>query len=385
MYSSALSALSAEQRQLLLTDAPLLTLPSVFATIPDPRSKHGQRYDLPYFLLCLTAALLCNCNSTEAVGQWCQEQHPLLQRLFGPRRHFSPTASLYRRLLPRLSSQQIEWALARWVRATLTAAEEDAVALDGKTVRGAASPGQVAPHLLAFYTHESQETLLQVRVSEKTNEIPVAQAILPCLALPGRVYTADALHTQRAFTQAVVDLRGYYLLSVKENQPTLYNDLQTYFNDPEACYEQAQTIDRRKGRLEVRQIRVTTSMHTYLDGWPGLAQVAQLKRSVTTAGKHSEEVAYLITNLTPLQASPGRLLHLIRGHWRIENGLHYVRDVSFQEDYSHIRTGHAPQILAALRNLVITLIHRQGSTQIAVTRRWFAFHPEKALAVLLSS
>jgi predicted transposase YbfD/YdcC len=385
MYSNVLAALSAEQRHILRTLAPLLTLPAVFATIADPRSKHGQRYDLPYLLLCLTAALLCNCNSTEAIGQWCREQQPLLRRLFGPRRHLSPTASLYRWLLPRLASHQFEWALARWVRATLTTAEEDAVALDGKTVRGAASPGQVAPHLLAFCTHRSQETLLQVRVSEKTNEIPVAQAMLPFLALHGRVYTAVALHTQRAFMQAVVDLQGYYLLTVKENQPTLYDDLQTYFSDPEACYEQAQTIDRHKGRLEVRQIRVTTSMNAYLACWPGLAQVAQLKRSVTTAGKRSEEVVYLITNLPPVQASPGRLLQLIRGHWSIENGLHYVRDVTFQEDRSQIRTGQAPQILAALRNLVITLIHRQGSTQIAFTRRWFAYHPEQALAVLLSS
>jgi hypothetical protein len=87
----------------------------------------------------------------------------------------------------------------------------------------------------------------------------VAQALLPCLALPGRVYRADALHTQRAFTPAVVDLRGYYLLTVKENQPTLHADIQTYFSDPEASYEQAQTIDRHKGRPEVRQIRLTTS------------------------------------------------------------------------------------------------------------------------------
>jgi hypothetical protein len=150
MYSSVLAPLSAEQRQILLTDAPLLTLLAVFATIPDPRSKHGQRYDLPFLLLCLTAALLCNCNSTEAIGQWCREQRALLHRLFGPRRHLSPTASLYRWLLPRLSSQQIEWALARWVRTTMTATQEDAVALDGKTVRGAASPGQVAPHLLGI-------------------------------------------------------------------------------------------------------------------------------------------------------------------------------------------------------------------------------------------
>src|SRR5262249_51276993 len=156
----------------------------------DPRSNHGQRSDFPFLLLCLTAAFLCTCNSTEASGQWGREQQALLQRLFGPRRHLSPTASLSRWLLPRLSSHQFEWTLARWVRPTLTPDEEDAVALDGKTVRGAASPGQVAPHLLAFCTQKSQETRLPVRLSEKTNAIPVAQAMLPCLALPGRVYTA---------------------------------------------------------------------------------------------------------------------------------------------------------------------------------------------------
>ena len=170
MYSSALSALSAEQRQLLLTDAPLLTLPAVFATIADPRSKHGQRYDLPYLLLCLTAALLCNCNSTEAVGQWCREAAALYFVCSDHVGHLSPTASLYRRLLPRLASQQIEWALARWVRATLTAAEEDAVALDGKTVRGAALPGQVAPHLLAFCTQSREPGNAAPSTSEREDE-----------------------------------------------------------------------------------------------------------------------------------------------------------------------------------------------------------------------
>jgi predicted transposase YbfD/YdcC len=123
-----------------------------------------------------------------------------------------------------------------------------------------------------------------VQVSEKTNEIPVAQALLPRLALPGRVSRADALHTQLAFTQTVVDLQGYYLLTVKENQPTLYTDLQTYFSDPEASFVQDQTIDRHKGRLEVRQIRVTTMMNAYLARWPGLAQVA---RTLAQRHKHA--------------------------------------------------------------------------------------------------
>src|SRR5881227_1593649 len=107
MYSTALSLtlpdLPNEQRTSHLADAPLLSLYEAFAAVPDPRSRHGQRYDLPYLLTCLVAALLCNCNSLEAVGQWTRDQQALLARVCGRRRHCTPTGALYRRLLPRLS------------------------------------------------------------------------------------------------------------------------------------------------------------------------------------------------------------------------------------------------------------------------------------------
>lgn len=126
-------------------------------------------------------------------------------------------------------------------------------------------------------------------------------------------------------------------------------------------------------------------MNAYLKDWPLVEQVAELTRTVTTrkTGKTSLEVVYLITPLTPSEASPRRLLELVRGHWSIENSSHYVRDVTFQEDRSRLRTGSAPQIVAALRNLAITLIHRSGSSQIAATRRHFASHPHHAFALLL--
>src|SRR2546426_9630701 len=178
MYSTALTlslpSLSTDQQQHLLEAPPLLSLYEAFAAVPDPRSRHGQRYDLPYLLICLVAALLCNCNSLEAVGQWCRDHQLLLRRLFGPRDFYTPTGSLYRRLLPRLSVRHIELALAAWVNATRPPSDEEAVALDGKAVRGAAQASHKAPQRLSFCTHTSQETLLQVRVSEKTNEIPIA-------------------------------------------------------------------------------------------------------------------------------------------------------------------------------------------------------------------
>jgi predicted transposase YbfD/YdcC len=119
--------------------------------------------------------------------------------------------------------------------------------------------------------------------------------------------------------------------------------------------------------------------------WPLVQQVAQLTRTVTQrrTGKTTQEVVYLITDLPPTLASPSRLLELNRGHWSIENRLHYVRDVSFGEDRSRLHTGSAPQVLAACRNLAITLIHRQGSTQIAAKLRHFASYPAEALHLLL--
>jgi predicted transposase YbfD/YdcC len=269
------------------------------------------------------------------------------------------------------------------VQATTTVPADEPLALDGKTVRGARAGEQTAPHLLAFVTHQSQETFFQVRVDEKSNEIPVAKQVLPRLPVRERVCTADALHTHAEFLRLIHDLQAQTLLTVKGNQPTLYIDLQTYFADPQAHYMQAQTVDRRRGRKEVRTIKVSTEMNAYLaPSWPFVAQVAQLTRTVTKAGTTTTEVVYLITTLSPSKASPQRLLELNRGHWSIENRSHYVRDVSFGEDHSRLRSGNGPQILAALRNLVITLIHRSGSSHIAATRRHFASCPQEALALL---
>src|SRR5437016_5169702 len=210
----AVPTVSEEEQKALLKPVPLVSLYEAFAVVPDPRSRHGLRYDLPYLLICMVAALLCNCNSSEAVGQWCHDHEALLRAYFGPRDFYTPTGSLYRHLLPLLDAQAIEAVLAAWVRSSRPHMDEEAVALDGKTLRGAGTDQRPAPHFLAFCTHESQETLLQVRVSEKTNEIPIAKDVLPCLPNTPRVYTADALHTHADFLQVVHDQHGFSLLTV---------------------------------------------------------------------------------------------------------------------------------------------------------------------------
>jgi predicted transposase YbfD/YdcC len=384
---AVLDALAVEERLALLSDPAMATLQGVFAAVPDPRARRGRRYDLPFLLTCLVAALLCDCDSLAAVGQWCREHRALLARCYPHARFHTPTGALFRWLLPRLSVAEFEWALAGWVHTTRPAQEREAVAIDGKTVRGAAvlQPDgcSQAPHLLSVSGHTSHETLIQIRVDGKTNEIPVAQALLPYLPLRGRMVTADALHTQTAFSQGVLDQGGDYLLCVKGNQPTLYGDIALAFADPATrCSQPVSTIDRRRGRTEVRSLRTTTGLNAYLTTLPQVGQVAELTRTVTSHGKAHREVVFLVTSRPPARARPARVLAWIRGHWSIE-ARHYVRDVTFGEDRSRLRHGHAPQLMAACRNLCITLIHRTASTEIGASRRSFAYHPAQALALLL--
>jgi hypothetical protein len=221
MQSTALAALvpdlTAAAGQRLLDDLPLSTVAEAFAAVPDPRSRHGRRYDLPFLLTCLVAALLCGYDAPSAVGQWCRDHRALLRRHFPHQRWHTPTGATFRWLLPRLPAAEVEAVLGAWVRQTRPSRDREPLALDGKTVRGAATEGQPAPHLLSVSTHRTQETLAQVRVADKTNEIPVAQALLPHLPLRGRVITADALHTQTATARAIVEHGGHYLLVVKDN------------------------------------------------------------------------------------------------------------------------------------------------------------------------
>jgi len=380
-----LSPLKTEERQRLVAQAHLHTLVEMLEAITDPRGKHGLRYDLPFLLTCLIAALLCNCNSTEAMSQWCYEQKDLLREIFGPRLFLTPSGSLYRWLLPQMDIQSVEEVLSTWIRATSQASATDPLAVDGKTVRGARTIEGEAPHLLSCFTHHSKEVWAQRAVGEKTNEIPEARDLLPTLPINGRVCTFDALHAHRQLWNLLRLKQAYPLFVIKGNEPILQANLITYFADPHALFQQAETIDRRRGRIEHRLIKVSQEICAYLQAeWPGVTHVAQLTRTRTEKGQTSIEVTYLMCLLPPELHGPQEVLGLVRGHWAIENSLHYVRDVTFAEDRSHLRTGHAPQLLAACRNLALTLIHRSGSSHIAASRRSFSYHPRKAFDLLLS-
>lgn len=211
----------------------------------------------------------------------------------------------------------------------------------------------------------------------------VAPQVLAQLPLRGQVVTGDALYCQRTLCRQIRRQGGHYFFVVKENQPQLREDIALLFAwpPPGEVFAEAEQRTRHGDRQEVRHLRVATALDAYFT-WPGAQQVCRIERQVTRRGQVTHEVAYAITSLSP-RVGPARLLRLWRGHWRIENQLHYVRDVTLGEDASQVRTGAAPQVLAILRNLVLALLRNAGYANIAAALRQHAWsQPLSALRLL---
>jgi predicted transposase YbfD/YdcC len=254
-----------------------------------------------------------------------------------------------------------------------------AVAVDGKTLRGAKRDGRRV-HLLAAMDHATRTVLAQRQVDGAPGEVPAFQPLLADLELAGVVVTADALQTHADAAEFLVTgKQAHYLFTVKANQPTLLARCARlpWHNVPVLD----RTRDRAHGRVELRTLKAVTVHHF---GFPHAAQVLQVTRKVRDLGtrRWRTVTVYAITSLTFAQASPARLADLLRGHWAIENGLHHVRDVTFAEDASQLRTGSGPQVMACLRNLAIDALSRAGPVNLAAALRHHARDPARPLATL---
>jgi predicted transposase YbfD/YdcC len=339
----------------------------------------------------MCVAMLCGYRSYSAIAEWGRCYGQKLARALGFTHAKTPCAATLYRVLRQLDGPLVEATLGAWADSVLAAlppapGEPEAIAVDGKTLRGSRKQGAPAAHLLSALSHRLGLTLWQQAVADKTNEIPVMQEVLQELVVAGRVITVDALLTQRAIAQSIVEGDGDYVMLVKGNQPRLYDDLRVVFHhlptraEPLAAME---TVDAGHGRLEQRRLTTSTALVGYSD-WPGLAQVFQLERRTTRkkTGEQRHEVVYGVTSLSPARADPEHLLRLVRQHWQIENQVHWIRDVTFDEDRSQVRVGSIPQVMAAFRNTAIGLMHWAGETNIAAACRRFAAQPWLALALI---
>jgi predicted transposase YbfD/YdcC len=355
-------------------DGLLLT---VLGHVPDPRNPRGVRYPLSGMLAIAVCAVLAGARSFAAIGEWALDLNAEHLNRLGLER--APVESTLRKLFARLDTAALDHQLAvlAWTR-TGHIQGRRVIAIDGKTVRGARTPTASAPHLIAALDHATGVVLGQNAVAAKSNEIPALRDLLTGLDLQGCVITVDAMHTQTDTAKAITDAGADYVFTVKANTPTLLKALKAL---PWATVPVgSSSTDRSHGRRAVRTIKVIDV--PTLAGWPqftGVAQVAQLRRTVTRGGTKTIEVVYLITSAAHHTAPPTALGAWTQGHWQIENKLHYVRDVTFDEDRSQVRTGHGPHVMTSLRNTTIGILRLAGWDNIATALRHHARNPHRAI------
>jgi predicted transposase YbfD/YdcC len=354
----------------------------LLASVPDPRRRRGIRHHLPGILAVAVAAVVAGARSFAAIGQWVADADADLLTALGFHRGCGPSESAIRRALARLDAAKLDAILAAWLwTRTRVVGQRRVIAIDGKTVRGARarneSGAMAAPHLVAAFDHDSGAVLGQLAVTAKSNEIPAVRTLLAGLDLAGAVVTVDAMHTQTDTAKLNVEAGGDYVFTVKGNQPKLYAACKAL---PWRDVPARSATTKGHGRRVTRTIKVVTAP-AWVD-FHGASQVAQLRRTVTSKGKKTVEVVYLITSAAAAAAPPATLAAWVQGHWGIENRLHWVRDVTFDEDRSQIRTGAGPQVMATLRNLAISLLRLAGWTNIAHALRHHAADNRRPLALL---
>lgn len=341
--------------------------------LPDPRASN-RRHLLHDILVIAVLAVLCRCDDFEEIAAWGEAHEPWL-RTFLDLPHGVPCPDTFDRVLARLDPLALERALIAWAEALREASGGRLIAVDGKALRGSfqAAGSKALVHMVSAWCEGGRLALAQLAADQKSNEVTAIPRLLELLDLRGATVSIDAAGCQKAIARKIVEAGGGYLLAVKDNQKGLREAVGFYFE--EAIREgweglphlEHQTVDGDHGRLETRRCWCVADVG-WLKGqgqdWPGLRGMVCVEADrLVFGGARTVERRYYITSHDPRAVGAGFLLGAVRGHWGIENRLHWSLDVCFREDQSRARTGHAAENLSRLRRLALNLLRRLPQTK----------------------
>jgi predicted transposase YbfD/YdcC len=346
---------------------------AAFSALPDPRRPHARQHKLLDILAIAFCACLCGAESCVDMANFAEAKEDVL-REFLDLEHGPPSHDTFSRVFRLLDPARFAACFQAYLD-QLGAVCRGHVAIDGKTLRGAheRAAGVSPLQMVSAFASETRLTLGQTAVAAHSNEIPAVRALLSLLSLEGCTVTLDALHAQRETAQVLRDQGADYILALKDNQGTLYEEARTLLDDVGLPGEdRVQIVEADHGRIETRTAHLTTDL-TWLQEqhhWPGLACIGKItatREDKTSGTVQTQSRYYLLSRIMPAQ----EFLDLVRAHWTIENSLHWVLDVVMREDQARARKDHAPANLAILRRLALNTIKRsqdKGSYRLKFKR-----------------
>lgn len=333
---------------------------SVFADLEDPRTGNARRHDLHEIVLIALCTILCGGEDCSDMALFGRAKEPFL-RQFLRLEHGIPSHDTFSRVFRLLDPAQFHACFLAFMRRFAEGCQ-GVVALDGKTLRRSfdRAAGLSPLHWVSAWAVEQRLVLGQVAVDGQSNEITAVPQLLRMLSLEGVVVTADALACQREIATQITAQGGDYVLALKGNQSTLFDDVSRFLDDPAVALARAETTDGDHGRIEERRAALSSDIAWLQEShdWPGLKAIGKVTARRATAGQTSQETRYFLMS----QAfTPERFAAIVRAHWGIENGLHWVLDVTMNEDQMRNRKDHGPANLALLRRWALNLAKLEPS------------------------
>ena len=348
-----------------------------FALLSDPRVARTRKHllsDILFIAICTVACDGEGFTDMEVFGRAKQEWLRKYLELPGG----IPSHDTFGRVFSIIDPEAFTECFVNWTQAIHVATAGEVVALDGKTVRHSfdTATGKSALHLVSAWASENGLALGQVKVDDKSNEITAIPKLLEMIDVKGRIITTDAMGCQKDIVKRIIEKKGDYVLCLKGNQESLHEEVKYFFDEAQAAgfedvdHSYFESVEKDHGRIEIRRCWVVEDdaigWLEKEDQWPGLKSIAAICSERRTAKKTSIETRYFISSLA---GQPSKLVSAAREHWAIENSLHHVLDVTFNEDASRIRKDNAPENLAILRKIVINLIKKQKNTKASIRAR----------------
>jgi predicted transposase YbfD/YdcC len=354
-----------------------------FGTLEDPRVERNQRHALLDIVLLTVCAVVSGADGWEAIEDFGREKLDWL-RQFGQFANGVPSHDCIANVISRLTPKGFGECFRSWTLAVAGATGGDIIAVDGKSARGSRDRrrGRSPLHMVSAWACRNRLVLGQEATEEKSNEITAIPKLLELLELKGCIVTLDAMGCQRAIAEQIRAQGGDYVLGLKGNQSTLQESVEDFFATAVAgdfaavAHDFHEEIDKDHGRLEVRRYWITEDLRTLPDNplWAGLRSIGLVERRCTVGDTESVERRYFINSI-PAHAKT--FAHAVRGHWGVENRLHWRLDVIFREDASRIRKGNAPAIMTAIRHLALNLLeHEPAKLRLSQKRRKAAWNDD---------